>query len=60
MSYRVDNVNDGLNFAMRDARKAMKGMPDRTKYLRTHNALARQVALLIIMLHDARNQFNID
>ena len=53
MSYRVFDTYDGIDKAMRLMRDAMKGMPERQRYMRHYDDLRRAVAVLLILLEEA-------
>ncbi|GGN56009.1 hypothetical protein GCM10010112_07430 [Actinoplanes lobatus] len=53
MSYQVFDTYDGIDKAMRMMRDAMKGMPERHRYMRHYDDLRRSVAVLLILLEEA-------
>ncbi|WP_157930660.1 hypothetical protein [Glycomyces xiaoerkulensis] len=53
----VDDVIDSVNIAMKEVRKAMKGIPDREfGFNRAHNAAAQEVAHLTVLLEEVKYQ----
>lgn len=52
MSYRVTDTYDGIDKAMLLMRSAMKGMPERHRYMRQYDELRRSVAVLLILLEE--------
>lgn len=60
MSYEVADTTAGLNEAMKILGDALKGMPDRRRFLSTYNNLARRMSMLIMDMDDGRAYFNED
>lgn len=54
-SYQVDAVLDDLSVAMRNLKKAMKGVPaEAAGFKGAHDRLAKSVATLALVLDDSR------
>ncbi|MFV2017580.1 hypothetical protein [Micromonospora sp. LOL_023] len=53
MSYRVTDTYDAIDKAMRIMRGSMRGMPQRSRYMRQYDDLRRAVAVLLILLEEA-------
>ena len=52
-SYQISDTYDGIDQAMRLMRSAMKGMPERHRYMRHYDDLRRSVAVLLVLLEEA-------
>ena len=52
MGYQISDTYDAIDQAMRLLRRAMRGMPERHRYIRHYDDLRKSVAVLLLLLEE--------